>query len=347
MSKRKNFIPLFLINCDYQELKDELIGKTKNYKWQLDNYIEYLNNKKIPLIEIKKLFTNEIKKKKISPIQLYSRGTQGHYSYMATLVIAQKLSGLFKNLQNLHINTGSEEGADFNIGPGSPVKALIDKAVNKDPDYKYINKKIKEHNSLNKKFDSESPQNIPDSRYMQARKSFYNQNDLSIYKSSFKTFLGSPVNSNYGNDKISPQRAQSIEKAGLFLNLARNHLDNHNIKAALENYKKTLAIIPEWVEVMNEYAWVLATASYDFDYPFKEAVQYAGLACEAARNENPLYMDTLAACYARAGNYRDAAGIAFIALKLAQLQNRPDLARAVKKRKELYESGNFYKGPRH
>jgi hypothetical protein len=58
-------------------------------------------------------------------------------------------------------------------------------------------------------------------------------------------------------------------------------------------------------------------------------------------------MDTLAACYARAGNYRDAAGIAFIALKLAQLQNRPDLARAVKKRKELYESGNFYKGPRH
>jgi hypothetical protein len=58
-------------------------------------------------------------------------------------------------------------------------------------------------------------------------------------------------------------------------------------------------------------------------------------------------MDTLAAAYARAGKFKDAAGIAQIALSLAKNQNKKELVKKISKRIETYKSGKVYTGPRY
>jgi hypothetical protein len=145
-----------------------------------------------------------------------------------------------------------------------------------------------------------------------------------------KNFFGDPVNTDMGIDMITPARAQSIAKAKECLLNARDFMKKGQPRAAVYHYKKALAHVPEWVQIMDELAWLLSSSKELLDEePGKKAVYYAGLACEASRNSSPDYMDTLAAAYARAGKFKDAAGIAQIALSLAKNQNKKELVKKI------------------
>jgi tetratricopeptide (TPR) repeat protein len=160
-----------------------------------------------------------------------------------------------------------------------------------------------------------------------------------------KNFLGDPVNTNIGLDLISENDRLLIEKAKEAIKTARNFIKTGNIRPALIHYKKALEYTPQWVEVMNEYAWVISTSGQAVNNT-QDAIALAGLACEASKNTNPLHLDTLAAAYARAGKYKDALGIAQIALKRAIVQKIPELEKSIKKRIEVYKSNNYYTGKR-
>jgi Flp pilus assembly protein TadD len=68
------------------------------------------------------------------------------------------------------------------------------------------------------------------------------------------------------------------------------------------------------------------------------AVQLATQASQAAGGTNPLFLRTLAAAYAQAGQFSDAVQTAQKALELAEPRSKP-LADALRREVKLYEAG--------
>ncbi len=80
-----------------------------------------------------------------------------------------------------------------------------------------------------------------------------------------------------------------------------------NLAGAIASYREALRANPERVEAANNLAWVLATVP---DPALRAPDEAIGLAQRAARWQalDPAVLDTLAAAYASAGRYREAAG---------------------------------------
>lgn len=95
-------------------------------------------------------------------------------------------------------------------------------------------------------------------------------------------------------------------------------------------------------EAVNNVAWTLATAS---DPQFRngtQAVEYAEKVCEPPRDNEPAWLDTLAAAYAETGRYQDAIRTAKKAIELANANGHPTLAEVIRSRLMLYEQGKPY-----
>ncbi|OGP65352.1 MAG: hypothetical protein A2170_10145 [Deltaproteobacteria bacterium RBG_13_53_10] len=69
---------------------------------------------------------------------------------------------------------------------------------------------------------------------------------------------------------------------------------------------QSLETDPKFVPPYNNLAWLLATADDAGLRNGKEAVRLALKACELSNWKNPGYLDTLAAAYARAGDFDKA-----------------------------------------
>ena len=78
-----------------------------------------------------------------------------------------------------------------------------------------------------------------------------------------------------------------------------------DLPGAIASYREALRMDPERMEVANNLAWILATAPDPSLRAPQEAIE---LAQRAARtNAEPSVLDTLAAAYAAAGRYGEAA----------------------------------------
>jgi len=73
------------------------------------------------------------------------------------------------------------------------------------------------------------------------------------------------------------------------------------------------------------------------------AIRLAEEACRLTSYKIPESLDTLAAAYAEAGRYEEAAAIARKALKLALMEKRDQLAKEIRERLRLYEAGRPYR----
>jgi tetratricopeptide (TPR) repeat protein len=91
-----------------------------------------------------------------------------------------------------------------------------------------------------------------------------------------------------------------------YVNRGFAHELNGNYKEALADYDEALKVAPSHTLAANNRAWTRSTCP---DEKFRDAAEAARLAkavCEATRNREGMFLDTLAAAYAEAGKFPDA-----------------------------------------
>ena len=129
--------------------------------------------------------------------------------------------------------------------------------------------------------------------------------------------------------RIDPGRASS------FVNRGTAKQRSGDFDGAIVDWTRAVELDPKLAAGHNQLAWAWATAERPSARDGRRAVDSALKACELTQWKNPSYLDTLAAAYARAGNFEEAVKWERKALE------GPDLSDAAKaaERLRLYEEG--------
>src|SRR5262249_46037689 len=114
---------------------------------------------------------------------------------------------------------------------------------------------------------------------------------------------------------------------------------------AMQHYEAALRAAPDSVEVLNNLAWLKATAANAALRDGQRAVTLAKRACELTHDEQPFFLGTLAAALAEAGQFPEAAAAARKARDLAAAAGQKDLAARNQELLTLYESNHPYHEP--
>jgi tetratricopeptide (TPR) repeat protein len=121
--------------------------------------------------------------------------------------------------------------------------------------------------------------------------------------------------------------------------LAKNYMDVPDIERAIAAYRRIRARWPKsWIASAN-LAWILATAPDRSFRRGQEAIALAEEACQATGNRHPQALNTLAAAYAEAGRFEDAARKAEQAAQAAMGAGQRDMAQQIAQLVELYRQG--------
>ncbi|MGA3066977.1 MAG: tetratricopeptide repeat protein [Tepidisphaeraceae bacterium] len=128
--------------------------------------------------------------------------------------------------------------------------------------------------------------------------------------------------------------------------LAELYLREGDKREAIEHWKAALADHPDEVDVLNNLAWVLATADPSYGGDPSQAVPLAQHACDLTQNRQATYLDTLSVAQAASGQFTAAAATAQKAVQLAQAAGDDDLAKKIQARLALYRAGKPYTPPK-
>jgi len=114
---------------------------------------------------------------------------------------------------------------------------------------------------------------------------------------------------------------------------------------AIEHYQQASNLKPDWPEPLNNLAWLLATHRDARSRNGVTAVQLASRACAMTRNEQPEFLDTLAAALAAAGRCGEALSTIEKAKDLARTSGRQNLVEQLQQRSRFYASSRpFHEG---
>jgi len=143
------------------------------------------------------------------------------------------------------------------------------------------------------------------------------------------------------------QKALAImpDNESVHVNLGNALLQKGRVDQAIVHFQKALQIDPADMEIENNLAWLLATGAQASLRNGDKAVQLARRANELAGGKNPVILGTLAAAFAEAGQFGDAAQSAQKAIALAQAAGRQDLAEHLNGELQLYEAGRPFHQP--
>jgi spermidine synthase len=111
---------------------------------------------------------------------------------------------------------------------------------------------------------------------------------------------------------------------------------------AVAHFEKAVQLRADWVEAMNDLAWILATRKQAGLRNPTEAIQLAERACELTDYEEPGLLTTLAAAYASVGKFPEAVATAEKVLKLATLPAQKQLREDIQHHLYLYRAGKPY-----
>ena len=114
----------------------------------------------------------------------------------------------------------------------------------------------------------------------------------------------------------------------------------HALDAIVAAERQWLGAHPQDVACLNNVAWSLATNPLASLRNGAEAVEYAQRAVTLTGGREPAILGTLAAAYAEAGRFPEAARTARKALDLAARQHNSPLAESIGAKIPLYEAGN-------
>jgi tetratricopeptide (TPR) repeat protein len=142
-------------------------------------------------------------------------------------------------------------------------------------------------------------------------------------------------------DEAIAQYQKALETNPLYAdahnNLGVAYMKSGRASEAIARYRRALEIKPDYVAAMNNLAWMLATCPEASLRDGAGAVQLAQKAVQLAGGENPPTLRTLAAAYAEAGRYAEAAQTARHAMQLANVRNDMAMAGTLEQELALYE----------
>lgn len=118
-----------------------------------------------------------------------------------------------------------------------------------------------------------------------------------------------------------------------------------DITNAVAHLRLALALKPQWPEVLNNLAWILAANPNAALRNGAEAVLLAERACELSQHREPVLLGTLAAAYAEAARFDDAVKTAEKARDLAATAGLNDVAEKNSQLLQLYRAGQPYHDP--
>ncbi len=112
----------------------------------------------------------------------------------------------------------------------------------------------------------------------------------------------------YGNaiSDFSKALEMNPKLAEAYINRGAAHEHKGEYDQAISDYNRVLEINPKDAAACNNLAWLLATAKEARFRNGTKAVELALKACELSDGKNPEFLDTLAAAYARVGDYGNA-----------------------------------------
>jgi len=125
--------------------------------------------------------------------------------------------------------------------------------------------------------------------------------------------------------------------------LGRIYAKQEKIADAIAEYKEALRLNANYPEVLNNYAWLLATHRDSAIRNGHLAVELAERGCEITNYQVPRLVGTLAAAYAEAGRFEDAVKTAQRARDLASAGQQDELVKKNSELKALYEAGKPYR----
>jgi tetratricopeptide (TPR) repeat protein len=112
-----------------------------------------------------------------------------------------------------------------------------------------------------------------------------------------------------------------------------------NAPAAMAQWREVLRLRPDYLAVLNQTAWLLATTPDANIRNGAEAVELAQRAARLSGGREPEVLGTLAAAYAEVGKFSEAIETSRRALVLAAQRKSEPLAEALKARMALYQKG--------
>lgn len=117
-----------------------------------------------------------------------------------------------------------------------------------------------------------------------------------------------------------------------------------DIEAAAQ-FNAGLQIDPHWPKDANEFARSVVTREGSTPVDRQQALMMAERICKATRNQQPEYLDTLAAGYASVDDFEQAKRIAQEAIRVAIQQKQPMLASQIEFRLQHYEKRKPFREP--
>jgi tetratricopeptide (TPR) repeat protein len=164
-----------------------------------------------------------------------------------------------------------------------------------------------------------------------------------------RTLLAAALASTGQLDDAVEQYQQVIQATPYDVKLRSAFADTLSIQGkaseAAGEYRYILRLQPDSVEALNNLAWILATNLKDPLRNGSEAVRLAERACELTHQGEPMLLGTLAAAYAEAGRFKEAAQTAQKARTLALSVGQKEVADKNGDLLALYRAGKPYREP--
>lgn len=143
------------------------------------------------------------------------------------------------------------------------------------------------------------------------------------------------VSTSIKGDSSFPVNSEAMTR----IQLATRCENEGKIEEAIQYYRQALDVDSNNPVVLNNLAWILAATSKPELRNGEEAVQFAIRAVELTGWRQPLFIGTLAAAYAQAGQFPQACEMAQNARALAWITGQSEIAANNLKLLSLYSSG--------
>jgi len=117
------------------------------------------------------------------------------------------------------------------------------------------------------------------------------------------------------------------------------------LREAVDHYERALQSDPDSILPLNNLAWVMSTGPDDSLRNDEVAVQLATKANQLSKESNPVFIRTLAAAYAQAGQFEKAIETARRASEQANAQGAHDLAVQIREDVDLYQRRTPFRDP--